>query len=119
MADKKDYTKRTPGEIIRSKREDMNLSQFELSMMIGKSRQQISRIELNASNPTIDTVVRLENVLDVSLFPAFITFQKQKNDLKPNLFDIILMIVSKQDMTESELKILFDKIVSEYTKRKI
>ena len=118
MSNKKDYTNRTPGEIVRIRREDMNLSQLELSLMIGKSRQQISRIELNISNPTIDTVVRLENVLNVPLFPAFIKFQKQKHVLKPALSEIILMIVSKQEMTDDELKTLFEKIISDYHKQK-
>ncbi|MBR5090523.1 MAG: helix-turn-helix transcriptional regulator [Ruminiclostridium sp.] len=115
---KPDYTKRTPGEMVRMRREDMNLSQLQLSLSIGMSLQQVSRIELNISNPTIDTVNRLEEVLGIPLFPAFIKYQKQKRTMKPDLSEIVLAIVSKQKLTVDELKALFDKVVSEYIKRK-
>ncbi len=104
--------------MVRMRREDMNLSQLQLSLSIGMSLQQVSRIELNISNPTIDTVNRLEEVLGIPLFPAFIKYQKQKRTMKPDLSEIVLAIVSKQKLTVDELKALFDKVVSEYIKRK-
>lgn len=50
---KRDYTQRTPGEIVRIRREDLNYSQMQLSLLIGRTVQQVNRIEKNTTNPTI------------------------------------------------------------------
>lgn len=112
------YSKRTPGEVIRARREEMKISQMELSFMTKRTVQQIIRIERNQSNPTIDTVSRLEEALGLSLFPIFIDYQKQKNTSHLNLEDIILTIILKHNMTEPELRTMLNNVISEYIKRK-
>ncbi len=113
----RDYTKRTPGEIVRIRREDLNYSQMQLSLLIGRTVQQVNRIEKNTTNPTIDTVIRLEEILKIPLFPAFIEYQKHKHAFKPDLSEIILMTLSNHELTESELRCLFEKVIKDYLKK--
>ena len=47
------------GRAIRQTRKKRNLTQEELGKMIGVQKAQISRIESNMSNVTIDTLVRV------------------------------------------------------------
>ncbi len=47
------------GKAIRDTRKKRNLTQEELGKLIGVQKAQISRIESNISNVTIDTLVRV------------------------------------------------------------
>lgn len=47
------------GEAIKQARKERHLTQEELGKMIGVQKAQISRIESNASNVTIDTLMRV------------------------------------------------------------
>lgn len=51
------------GEAIRQTRKERHLTQSELGEMIGVQKSQISRIERNAKNVTIETVLRVFNAL--------------------------------------------------------
>jgi HTH-type transcriptional regulator/antitoxin HipB len=51
------------GEMIRQTRKERHLTQSELGGMIGVQKSQISRIERNAKNVTIDTILRVFNAL--------------------------------------------------------
>jgi DNA-binding XRE family transcriptional regulator len=51
------------GEMIKQTRKDRHLTQSELGEMIGVQKSQISRIERNAKNVTIDTILRVFNAL--------------------------------------------------------
>lgn len=51
------------GEMIKQTRKERHLTQSELGEMIGVQKSQISRIERNAKNVTIDTILRVFNAL--------------------------------------------------------
>lgn len=51
------------GEIIRQTRKERHLTQSELGEMIGVQKSQISRIENNAKNVTIETILRVFKAL--------------------------------------------------------
>jgi HTH-type transcriptional regulator/antitoxin HipB len=51
------------GEMIKRTRKERHLTQSELGEMIGVQKSQISRIERNAKNVTIETILRVFNAL--------------------------------------------------------
>ena len=51
------------GEMIKRTRKERHLTQSELGEMIGVQKSQISRIERNAKNVTIDTILRVFGAL--------------------------------------------------------
>ncbi|NVO09564.1 MAG: helix-turn-helix transcriptional regulator [Bacteroidales bacterium] len=51
------------GEMIKQTRKERHLTQSELGEMIGVQKSQISRIERNAKNVTIDTILRVFKAL--------------------------------------------------------
>ena len=55
------------GQAIKKTRLERNLTQEELGKLIGVQKSQISRIESNASNVTIDTLMRVFNALQAKV----------------------------------------------------
>ncbi len=55
------------GQAIKQTRQERNLTQEELGKLIGVQKSQISRIESNASNVTIDTLMRVFNALQATV----------------------------------------------------
>lgn len=51
------------GKAIKQSRQERNLTQEELGKLIGVQKAQISRIENNASNITMDTLLRVFTAL--------------------------------------------------------
>jgi DNA-binding XRE family transcriptional regulator len=51
------------GKAIKQTRQERNLTQEELGKLIGVQRAQISRLENNASNVTMDTLLRVFTAL--------------------------------------------------------
>ncbi|MDY0254372.1 MAG: helix-turn-helix transcriptional regulator [Tenuifilaceae bacterium] len=51
------------GEVIKRTRKERHLTQTELGKMIGVQKSQISRIERNAKNVTIETILRVFKAL--------------------------------------------------------
>lgn len=51
------------GKAIKQTRQERNLTQEELGKLIGVQKAQISRLENNASNVTIDTLLRVFTAL--------------------------------------------------------
>jgi DNA-binding XRE family transcriptional regulator len=68
------------GKAIKQTRQERNLTQDELGKLIGVQKAQISRIESNASNVTIDTLMRVFNALQ-----AKVKLQIELPHLKINL----------------------------------
>ena len=62
---------RRRGELIAAIRKKLGYSQEELEWRSGVSRTQISRIERDITNPTIETIQKLEKALDVPLMDLF------------------------------------------------
>jgi len=55
------------GQAIKQTRLERNMTQQELGKLIGVQKSQISRIESNASNVTIDTLMRVFNALQAKV----------------------------------------------------
>jgi DNA-binding XRE family transcriptional regulator len=68
------------GEMIRMAREKQDLTQEELGKLIGVQKSQISKLERNANNVTIDTVLRVFNALNTK-----VTFKIELPHAKPQL----------------------------------
>ena len=51
------------GKAIRQTRKERHLTQEELGKLIGVQKSQISKIEMNAANVTINTLMRVFNAL--------------------------------------------------------
>lgn len=51
------------GEMIRKARKERHLTQTELGRLIGVQKSQISRIERNAKNVTLETILRVFRAL--------------------------------------------------------
>lgn len=51
------------GEMIKQTRQKRNLTQSQLGELIGVQKSQISRIERNAKNVTIETILRVFSAL--------------------------------------------------------
>jgi HTH-type transcriptional regulator / antitoxin HipB len=51
------------GNMIKQARKERNLTQSQLGELIGVQKSQISRIENNAKNVTIDTILRVFGAL--------------------------------------------------------
>jgi len=55
------------GQAIKQTRQERNLTQEELGKLIGVQKAQISRIESNVSNVTIDTLMRVFKALQAKV----------------------------------------------------
>ena len=55
------------GQAIKQTRKERKLTQEELGKLIGVQKAQISRIENNASNVTIETLMRVFNALQAKV----------------------------------------------------
>jgi len=68
------------GKAIKQTRQERNLTQEELGELIGVQKAQISRLENNASNVTVDTLLRVFSALK-----AKVKLQIELPNLKVNL----------------------------------
>ena len=68
------------GNAIRQTRKERNITQEELGKLIGVKKAQISRLENNASNVTIDTMFRVFTALK-----AKVTFQVDMLNIDINI----------------------------------
>ncbi len=55
------------GDMIRHVRVERNLTQEQLGKLLGVQKAQISKLENNATNVTMDTVLRVFNALQAKL----------------------------------------------------
>ena len=68
------------GDLIRKTRKDRNLTQEELGKLIGVQKAQISKLERNASNMRIETIIRIFEALK-----AHVKFQVELDNREWNL----------------------------------
>ncbi len=55
------------GKVIKHTRKERNLTQEELGKLIGVQKAQISRLESNANNATIDTLLKVFTALSAKV----------------------------------------------------
>jgi transcriptional regulator with XRE-family HTH domain len=96
------------GNLIRKWRENINMTQIELSERAGLGEKTISRLEMGKSNMRIDTFFTLAEALDITLndiSPARLT-SKRKNrrfsDLETKF----------NHLSEKQKQLVYDTIVS-------
>lgn len=70
------------GKNLTKIREDLNISQRELGRRIGMSGQMISKIENNLSNPSMETLIKISEALECSLYDLTMDTEQLKNDVK-------------------------------------
>ena len=68
------------GDLIRKTRRDRNLTQEELGKLIGVQKAQISKLERNASNMRLETIIRIFKALK-----AHVKFQVELDNREWNL----------------------------------
>ncbi|MFL0198833.1 helix-turn-helix domain-containing protein [Clostridium sp. WILCCON 0269] len=73
------------GDRLKELREEMELTQDELGKMLNVSRQSVSSYESQDIEPSINNIVKLANIFDVSL-DYLLCRTKEKHNL--NLKDI-------------------------------
>ncbi|RDV14667.1 XRE family transcriptional regulator [Pontibacter diazotrophicus] len=55
------------GDMIKAARKERNLTQEQLGQLVGVKKAQISRLENNATNVTIDTILKVFNALEAKV----------------------------------------------------
>jgi len=55
------------GDMIQAARKERNLTQEQLGKLVGVKKAQISRLENNATNVTIDTILKVFNALEAKV----------------------------------------------------
>ncbi|WP_224994298.1 helix-turn-helix domain-containing protein [Cesiribacter sp. SM1] len=55
------------GDMIKAARKERNLTQEQLGQLIGVKKAQVSRLENNASNVTIDTILKVFKALEAKV----------------------------------------------------
>ena len=69
--------------LLREERERQNLSLNGLAERAGLSRQTVSFIEQEERNPTVDTLLRITEVLDIELDELMRKARRFADELKP------------------------------------
>ena len=54
--------------LIRQKRQEKGISQNQLAKLVGISQPYINQIETGVRNPTLPTLMKICEILDISLF---------------------------------------------------
>lgn len=65
------YLYRHVGSIVKFHRERLGKSQFDFGLDVGKSANQIGRIERAESNPTLETLYRIAKYVEIDIKDFF------------------------------------------------
>ena len=115
--------RKTPGEIIKSRRRELDWSQDELEWRSGVSRTQISRIERGIAKPGVATIGKLEEALGMPLLNEFLEYGKRtsgdgrKQLSKKKLLKRIEKDLLALDLTEEELQAVIERVNSNKTEK--
>ena len=110
---------RNRGELIAAARKKLGYSQEELELRSGVSRTQISRIERGITSPTIETIRKLEEGLDVSLMDLYVNpgsacrenlLQVKKRAALISQFEEEL---ARKQLSASELEAILERALTE------
>lgn len=110
---------RSRGELIAAIRKKLGYSQEDLEWRSGVSKTQISRIERDLTNPSIETIRRLEKALDVPLMDLFLNPNgvDQERLLQVEQPGAVLSQFEKKlarkRLPTSELKVVLNKTLAE------
>lgn len=96
---------------IRKLRTEQGLTQQELAERSNLSLPFINRLENNPKNLSIETLLKILDVLDVSLSDFFLPFSKEIDETTQELILTVQSSKHKQTISENILNIL--KIINE------
>ena len=104
---------RTWGEKIAAYRKQLEMTQLELSLKTGITRDQISRLERGKSQPKLETIILIEKALNIPGW-SFIEesvqeaaqYKGQKKEEKSKIITHIMDELSRRNLTLDELQII-------------
>ena len=116
---------RSRGELIAAIRKKLGYSQEELEWRSGVSKTQISRIERDRTRPSIGTIRKLEEALDVPLMDLFVNPDNvdEEHLLQVKQPGAILSQFEKKlarkQLSPTELQSILNKAMAEIERKKI
>ncbi len=103
----------TWGEKIVVYRKQSKMTQMELSLRTGITRDQISRLERGKSQPKLETIILIEKALNIpgwSLIEESVReaaqYRDQQEEKNAKIITHIMDELSKRNLTEDELRII-------------
>ncbi len=104
---------RTWGEKIAAYRKKAKITQLDLSLRTGITRDQISRLERGKSQPKLETIILIEKALNIpgwSLIEESVweaaQYKNQQEEEKSRIITHIMNELSKRNLTADELRII-------------
>ena len=90
------------------------MTQLNLAVAAGITRDQISRIELGKSIPKLETIERIETALGLPRWTILNDpdAEKRKNSNRNEVYNRIIRELEKRDLTQSELLIIESAAIS-------
>ena len=74
---------------LKTAREEAKLSQLELSYRSGVSQNMITYIETGKSSPTLTTLLKLTDALNINPAELFIQPEEERNDIKDEIIKLV------------------------------
>ena len=74
---------------LKKAREEAKLSQLELSYKSGVSQNMITYIETGKSSPTLSTLLKLTNALNLNPADLFIQTEEERNNIKNEIIRLV------------------------------
>jgi transcriptional regulator with XRE-family HTH domain len=104
---------RTWGEKIAAYRKQAKITQLDLSLRTGITRDQISRLERGKSQPKLETIILIEKALNIpgwSLIEESVReaalYKNQHEEENSRIITHIMKELSKRNLTTDELRII-------------
>ncbi len=104
---------RTWGEKIAAYRKQAKITQLDLSLRTGITRDQISRLERGKSQPKLETILLIEKALNIpgwSLIEESVReaaqYKNQQEEENSRIITHIMNELSKRNLTADELRII-------------
>ena len=97
------------GETIRLLRQKKRMSQEQLALQAGINTSYLGQVERGEKNPTIKTLEKIANALEISLSDLISNYSNQKGDRGSN--QQFLALLTPEDIKKYLISILQDEII--------
>lgn len=84
-----EYAEKRFAERLRSEREKARISQLDLSLKAGLSQNLINFIETGKRTPTLHTIFKICNALNINPGQLFLDVDQDKQDAKEKVLSLI------------------------------
>ncbi len=91
------------GERLRSIRKDRGISSYQLEFLSGITQATISRIENNKHSPSIDTLLKICNALEISIIDLLFEIHDELPDDMINLINTAKQLTPQQRKKVTEM----------------